>query len=763
MAPVNAMSRPEFHLRVVKEVGDIINNSDGLSLALQAVAEHLAASMQFDVVSIYLWDEKSDELVQSANHGLQYDNAKPIRLKSEEGLTGLVFRERKPLMAVPASAHPSYKYFPDSGEWRFESYLGVPIMLRRQCLGVLVAQLSDERAFQKGCDTLFEIIAHRLAGVLEVAGRIGNLTNSSRDERGTYKQATGVSQGIAFGPAHILDGLIKEFDTSVLSHHGLEKERFRLAMAREKVEKEMAQLVRYLEADGKLSAVEVGIFKAQQILLQDIELAQAVDNRLVDGRSAEFAVQKGVNDLYERFGATAPAFFKERLNDLLDLGEKLLVVLLDERGTEVGSRAFVPGAVLIAHEIGPARLMAYAKQGNVGGIVAEIGGEGGHMAILARSLGIPAVTGVKVADFARESDRMLVDGRTGFVFVNPPEVVVKEYEAYRSKQNELRKHLQEDGQNLKGCPFNVRVTANIGFPGDIAAARRAHIDDVGLLRTEFSFMQCATWPTVEEQARLYEEVAKEFDGYLTIRTLDIGSDKQLPYFEMPREENPMLGLRSIRFSMENMDGFQDQVTAILQTMQHGYPVRIMLPMVTQLWELDTAREILVSTCNSMGLHPNERPALGMMVEVPGVIYQLHDFLERVDFVSLGTNDLIQYLLTVDRNSAQVSHLYCEHHPIVIRFLDDLFQRVRVENKDITVCGEMGGNPLGLLILLALGYRKLSVLPERAFLVRALCKRLTERQLADIRFAILKESRPGDIQAYLNKQLESIYPELLQMD
>lgn len=762
MPPVNAMSRPEFHLRVVKEIGDIINNSEDLALALQAVAEHLAQAMQFDVVSIYLWDDRAHELVQLANHGLHYDNARPIRLKPEEGLTGLVYQERKPLTAVPASGHPRYKYFPDSGEWRFESYLGVPIILRRQCLGVLVAQLSEQRAFQKGCDTLFEIIAHRLAGVLEVAGRLAPL--SGRSETGTYRQATGVSQGIAFGPAHILDGLIKEFDTARLSAQDYEAEKARLAHAFEKVEKEMAALVRYLEADGKLSAVEVGIFKAQQMLLQDFELGQSVALRLQEpGRTAEYAVQKGVHDLYERFGATAPAFFKERLNDLLDLGEKLLIALLRERGTEVGARAFVPGAVLIGHEIGPARLMALANQGNVGGIVAEVGGEGGHMAILARSLGIPAVTGVKVADFAHEGDRMLVDGRTGFVFVNPPEVVVKEYEAYRSKQNELRKHLQEDGQNLKGCPFQVRVTANIGFPGDIAAARRAHIDDVGLLRTEFSFMQCTTWPTVEEQARLYEDVAREFEGYITIRTLDIGSDKQLPYFEMPREENPMLGLRSIRFSMENMDGFEDQITAVLQTMQHGYPVRIMLPMVTQLWELDTAREILVAACNSMGLHPNERPALGMMIEVPGVIYQLHDFLERVDFVSLGTNDLIQYLLTVDRNSAQVSHLYCEHHPIVIRFLDDLFQRVRAENKDITVCGEMGGNPLGLLILLALGFRKLSVLPERAFLVRALCKRLTEEMLTRIRHTILNESRPGDIQAFLNKELEAIYPELLQMD
>lgn len=758
----HSMSRPEFHLRVVKEIGEIINNSEDLSQALQEVAEHLAHSMQFDVVSVYLWDSHESKLVQAANHGLTYDRSSPIRLSPEEGLTGLVFQERKPIMAVPASGHPRYKYFPESGEWRFESYLGAPIILRRQCLGVLVAQLSEERAFQKGCDTLFEIIAHRLAGVLEVAGRLGPLSKAKNPE-GSYRQATGVSQGIAFGPAHILDGLIKEFNTPALSAQSQSQEKERLALAFEKVEKEMAALVRYLEADGKLSTVEVGIFKAQQMLLKDQELALSVSNRLQEGVSAEFAVQKGVFDLYDRFGATAPAFFKERLNDLLDLGEKLLVVLLDERGTQIGSRAFTPGAVLIAHEIGPARLMALVKQGAVGGLCTEIGGEGGHMAILARSLGIPAVTGIKVENFAHESDRMLVDGRTGFVFVNPPEVVVKEYEAYRSKQNELRRHLQEDGQNLKGCPFSVRVTANIGFPGDIAAARRAHIDDVGLLRTEFSFMQCPTWPTVEEQARLYEDVAREFEGYVTIRTLDIGTDKQLPYFEMPREENPMLGLRSIRFSMENMDGFQDQITAILQTMQHGYPVRIMLPMVTQLWELDTAREILVSTCNSMGLHPNERPALGMMIEVPGVIYQLHDFLERVDFVSLGTNDLIQYLLTVDRNSSQVSHLYCEHHPIIIRFLDDLFQRVRVENKDITVCGEMGGNPLGLLILLSLGFRKLSVLPERAFLVRALCKRLTEEQLTRIRLQILNESRPSDIQAFLNKELESVYPELLQLD
>lgn len=754
--------RPEFHLRVVKEINDIINDFPDLENLLQAVTEHLASSMQFDVVSIYLWHQEVGMLVQSANVGLCYDAACPIRLRPEEGLTGLVFRERRSLTAIPASGHPSYKYFPDSGEWEFESYLGVPILHKQNCLGVMVAQLREEQEFSPSCETLFEIIAQRLSGALEVAGRL----STSRSSVGNiiYRQGRGISQGIAWGPVHVMRGLFQSISLENLSYSEVGEEKLRLETAFDKVEKELGALVRYLQSDGKLSNSEVGIFKSQIQLLQDSVLRNAMRSRLEkDHHSAEAAVRLGVDDLFAQFGSSAPAFFRERLNDLRDIGEKLLQALLAERGSDFAGSNPLPGSILIAHELGPARLLALAGS-RIGGLVTEVGGEGGHMAIIARSLGIPAVSGIAdVETLVKSGEILLVDGRTGFIFVNPSDPLIREYDGYRRKQNEIKQHIREEGMDLRGCPFSVRITANIGFPGDIQSARRAGLDDVGLFRTEFAFMQRNAWPTVEEQVYIYEKVAEQFEGYLTVRTLDIGSDKQLPYFEMPREDNPMLGLRSIRFSMENTKYFSQQIMAVLKTMQMGYPVRILLPMVTQLWEVETAREILEGACNELGLHVNERPALGMMLEVPGVLYQLREFLEKVDFISLGTNDLIQYLLTVDRNSTHVGHIYCEHHPIVVRFLEDVIQKVRAAGKDLTVCGEMAGNPVGLLILLALGYRKFSVLPERAYLVRYICRNLTEARLSRIRQFILAEPHLTPMQTFLNRELELIHPELTIMD
>jgi phosphotransferase system enzyme I (PtsP) len=232
---------------------------------------------------------------------------------------------------------------------------------------------------------------------------------------------------------------------------------------------------------------------------------------------------------------------------------------------------------------------------------------------------------------------------------------------------------------------------------------------------------------------------------------------------MPREENPMLGLRSIRFSMENTQSLHEQLFAILQAWKLGCKVRVLLPMVTQLWEVDSVRQMMDSISEELELAPDNRPPLGMMIEVPGIFWQLDDFLPRIDFLSFGTNDLVQYLLCVDRNSSHVGHLYCEHHPIVIRFLAEVHKKVHAAGKSITVCGEMAGSPLGILILLALGYQQMSVVPQRAYVVRYIAKRISAAALARIRVEILHEPNTNQIQSFLGRELQAIHPDLMLID
>lgn len=338
---------------------------------------------------------------------------------------------------------------------------------------------------------------------------------------------------------------------------------------------------------------------------------------------------------------------------------------------------------------------------------------------------------------------------------------MRDYDSYRKKQEAIRSHLQEGGKDLLGAEVDVKVSANIGYPGDLPSAIAADLPDIGLFRTEFSFMQCSAWPTAQEQLEELRITCAAVPGWVTVRTLDIGSDKQLPYFSMPREENPMLGLRSIRFSMENQRFLTEQLRALLLAWKEGLRVRILLPMVTQIWEIDTVRRLMDSLAQELEMPAGNRPPLGMMIEVPGVIWQLEDYLPKVDFLSFGTNDLIQYLLCVDRNSSHVGHLYSEHHPVVIRFLEEV--RRKVKGKSITVCGEMAGNPMGILILLALGYEHLSVLPQRAFVVRYIAKRIGKQALAELKAELLAESNPNAIQSRLGRELQEIHPDLLSVD
>jgi len=762
MSPI-LQARPDFHLQVVKEITEILNSPAETGSILKSVVDYLAQSLQYDVVSIYLWDPRSGLLVLAANHGLSFDAQNPPRMSPEEGLTGLVFQEQHPTMVMPASRHPRYKYFPELGEQLFETFLGAPILLKHRCLGVLNLQSRLTHEYNSSQEALLEIIASRLAGVIEVAGRLDNIEVRSDGKGGPFRQGAGVSSGIANGPVHKLEALHKTLKSSELSRQSADIELVRIRKICLEVDEQLAELLHTLATEATMSEAELGIFKAHRQLLSDPMFQDGLQERILKGDCcAEAAVQESVEALCKQFMALGPAFFRERLFDLRDVEDRLLRSLLRERGQMVAPADVLPGSILMAHEVGPTHLIALSSL--IRGVVTEVGGEGGHMAILARSLGIPAITGIEgLMDLVQDGDVVLVDGRTGFLFVNPVEALVRDYDRYRKKQEEIRSHLQDGGSDLVGAHLPIKVSANIGFPGDLNSAVQAGLLDIGLFRTEFSFMQRSTWPSIDDQFAQIVETCAAVPGWVTIRTLDIGSDKQLPYFTMPREENPMLGLRSIRFSMENRHSLSEQLHAILLAWKEGHKVRILLPMVTQVWEIDTVRQMIDTIANEIGLPQNTRPPLGMMIEVPGVFWQLDDYLPRVDFLSFGTNDLIQYLLCVDRNSSHVGHLYCEHHPVVIRFLDDVLRKVGASGKSITVCGEMAGNPLGILILLALGYTQMSVVPQRAYVVRYIAKRVGEAALKRIREYILREPNTHMIQSMLGRELEAIHPDLLAVD
>ncbi|MGH7885444.1 MAG: phosphoenolpyruvate--protein phosphotransferase [Thermodesulfobacteriota bacterium] len=757
------IDKEHLHLRLVHEISDLINKSTGLDIILRNVVRKIAATLRFNVVSIYVWDNSKKGLRLRANVGLNVKSRNSIFLKSDEGLTGVVHKTKRPLIAMPASKHPSYKYFPEIGEEEYESYIGVPIILNNVCVGVLVGQNKDQRPINPAEETLFQIVSLSLAGLLEVADTLDRLKTKSivTHETRTY-QGKGVSSGMAIGRAVLFKGLFQQISIDKFKPSTPEKEKEKIQNAIKAVCDELKNTIKELDSGNMLSKSEIEIFEAHLMMLNSSALEQSLLKHIeADKMSAEAAVVECIESLASQFESLTDNYLRERAQDFRDIGERLLQRLIQSKGKnnslELGS-----DSVILSKEIGPSFVSILYKN-KVRAVVTEKGGETSHAVIIAKSLGIPVVTGIEnIYNIVLPGEELIVDGRTGFIFTNPDESLKNEYKSSFRKSKETKKFIEEkikeDSNNLLG----ISITANIGFPIDIELARHYGIKSVGLFRTEFAFTQFKKWPGVRSQVKAYKDVSKNFDGIITIRTLDIGADKLLPYLNMPEEENPLLGLRAIRFSMEYLSLFRDQIKSILLAIRKGSKFKILLPMITSVWEVETAKQIIEELSKEIGLASSDIPELGVMMEVPALVYQLEDYKDMIDFVSVGSNDLIQYLLAVDRNSNVVGHLYSAFHPSVVRMLDILCKKVKSIDKELSICGEIAGKPNGALLLLALGYRHLSISPSQFPYIKYLSAKVTENELRELRDKVLTMNKQSEIEGYTNDVLSSIEPKLLEI-
>jgi len=767
MSTGNLIDRADFHLKIVQEISDLVNKSTGLNTILKRVVNKVASSLHFDVVSVYVWDEQNQQLYLRSTKGLSVNPLKdPITLKPNEGLTGLVFQKSRPLTVMPASKHRRYKYFPEIGEEEYESYIGVPILLQNRCVGVLVGQTKEKRVINPAEEMIFEIIASRLAGLLEVADRLERLKTPSivKHETRTY-QGKGVSTGIAIGNVFLFRGLFQQISSEESEKSDPKVEKIRITEALSDVEADLENLVKTLDSKKLLSKAEIEIFRAHLLVIQGKTLRNTMYEKLKQKNiSAELAVVEAIEDIAEQFESLPDRYLREKAQDFRDIGERILHELLKLDNGNVQMVEPEENSILVANDIGPS-FISMLFNNSVSAVVIEKGGETSHAVIIAKSLGIPAVVGINnICNLIKPGDKLIVDGKTGFIFTNPDESLISEYKNSYSNIIKIREVIDREGNKKSGEKrLGVKLTANIGFPIDIDSAKQYGIQNVGLFRTEFAFTQFEKWPKVREQLRIYKNVAKNFDGYITVRTLDIGADKLLPYFDFPKEENPLLGLRAIRFSMEYLDLFKDQIKAILLATKKGYKFKILLPMITNLWEVETAKGIVGNLAKEVGISSADIPPLGVMMEVPAMIYQLDEYNDLVDFISIGTNDLIQYVLAVDRNSNMVRHLYSGFHPAVLRLLNDVYIKTQYLGMDVSVCGELAGTPSGALCLLSLGYNQLSASPANVPTIRYLCNRINKDLLNTVRHKILNTRKKSDIERFIIETLESIDPALIEIE
>ncbi len=738
------------YLEVLNDTAAVVAASDSVREALGRTVELVARRLGLDVCSIYLFDAEVEELVLAASHGLLPDSIGKVSMGLEEGLTGLVGKTQRPLFTSSAQEHPQFKFFPQTGEERFTSFGGIPLLRHGKLEGVLTVQTARQYEFGANEQLMLATLGGLVVSIIDVSELLARSEAPPSEERALCLTGLGTSPGIGMARAVVMgvraENLPPPAQESLCAAEELERFEEALAESFEEADRMIASL---REAGAGGEAVE--ILQAHRTLLGDPHFVDTVRQLISqEQQGASAAVINAISPTIEAFSKIE--VLQEKSHDLIDIRTQLLAHLgLSVESEIIGDEP----VVVMAQTLTPAQT-ATLDPDTVVAVVTEHGSETSHMSILARSRGIPAVVGVAgLLEKIRRGDTLLVDGHNGFVFVNPDERTCTGY--FERKEQEEAAH-QAIVKNVErydagGGVTPHQVEINLGFSGEVQQAIDSGAQSVGLLRTEFFYMQRSAWPTVSEQTAYYKRIFAAFEGgAVTVRLVDIGGDKKLPFMEELDEPNPILGLRSVRWLLEHPDIYRTQLSAVIGAadVSPGTTVRIMVPMVTSLWEMRAAREIYTEVRKQSG--SSRQLPFGMMVEVPAVLYQLEDYLPVADFFSIGSNDLVQYMMAVDRNNERVRDRYVPHHPAVLHALYGVVTQLRRHWRVPSVCGEMASMPATALALMALGFERFSVLPRNYPLIRYLSQSVVAENLDVLRQELLAQDNADAVAWLLREKL-----------
>ncbi|MBI2353454.1 MAG: phosphoenolpyruvate--protein phosphotransferase [Deltaproteobacteria bacterium] len=729
-------SQPSIGLRTLEDISAIILHSHDLQETLDNIVGIVARRMGSDVCSIYLLERDGETLMLKATKGLSKASVNRISMKTHEGLCGLVVEGRGMVMTDNAPAHPRYKYFKETREEKFLSFHGLPLFERKAPIGVIVIQTREARRFSEDEISALRTITFQIGSIVQNARLLDSIQHKEQ-ERAWFEQeltklkndspsrvsrksktakqgpqalaltGTAASAGFCRGRIYILDRFSdKVIKVAKVGARPEEHRKFTLALEKAKIQ------TIYMEkrVSETLSEDDAAIFHTHLMILEDRGFVTKVGDMIEEGMGATRAVHEVVQHYVQAFSAMEDPYLRERSADMEDIGRRIIDCL---EGNGKGAVRLKEQRVIVAEEIFPSDL-AMLEHDKILGLVTEKGNVYSHAAIMAKSLGIPAVLGAAgVMGAANVKDEIILDGTSGHVYLNPDDAVKKEYERLERDHAGRLKEMKglRDLPAVTGDGTKIVLNANIGLLSDVRVANAHGAEGVGLYRTEFPYMARSTFPNRSEQATLYARILEGFPGQqVNIRTLDIGGDKGLPYFTYPREDNPFLGWRSIRFSLERQDIFREQLAGILLASPAGHPT-IMFPLISCVDEIRQIREILVSVREELELGGHDMRGdipLGIMIEVPAAV-QIVDFLmAEVDYVSIGTNDLIQYTLAADRNNPRVRQYYDPHHPAVLHAIKRVADAAAKTGKKASVCGEMAADPLNALLLMGMGIREFSL-------------------------------------------------------
>ncbi|WP_439120870.1 phosphoenolpyruvate--protein phosphotransferase [Marivita sp.] len=689
---------------------------------------HLTAdSMGTEVCSIYLFrDDETLELC--ATQGLNPESVHQTRMKLGEGLVGRVARTGKVINAADAPSAKGFRYMPETGEEIYSSFLGVPIQRLGEKLGVLVVQSKEAREFSADEIYALEVVAMVLAEMAELGAFVGEgAALQARHTQSVLIRGVTAQEGTAEG--HIWLHEPRVVVTNLVGDDPA-KEHARLTEAVENLRVSVDQLMAVASGDTE----QVQVLEAYRMFANSKGWLRRMEENIDRGLSAEAAVEKEQSDVRARMLQANDAYLRERLQDLDDLSNRLLRILTGQ-GTQTGAE-LPENPILVARNIGPGELLEYGRQ--LRGIILEEGSVGSHAAIVARALAIPLVIGAKrIQNEALNGDHVMVDGDQGVVHLRPDDTVVNAFRdkmAMQAKAQERYASIR-DKPAVTLCGKTIRLDMNAGLMADLPSLESSGAEGVGLFRTELQFLVRSQMPKRTELAALYSRVLDAAQGKRVVfRTLDIGSDKVLPYMQAQDEPNPALGWRAIRVGLDKPGVMRMQLQALLRA-ANGRPLSIMFPFVAQYEEYTAARaEVNKAIARETKLgHPlPEKLEIGAMLETPSLAFACKKFYEEVEFLSIGGNDLKQFFFAADRENERVRRRYDTLNVSFLSFIEDIIARCKATNTRLSFCGEDAGRPVEALCLAAIGLHSLSMRPASVGPVKHLLRRCN---LDDVRKVI----------------------------
>ncbi len=729
--------------QMMRQLHEIMASADEAEVRLNKVVHLVAVNMVAEVCSAY-FIRGGDTLELFATEGLKAEAVHHTRLRVGEGLVGLVAATGSSLNLSNAQDHPKFAYRPETGEEIYKSMMAVPILRTGKVVGVLAVQNKASRHYSEEEEEALQTIAMVLAELV-VSGDLITAQDEKDggDERAGIKHFGGMvfAEGLAEGVV-----VLHEPKLEILQHLS---EDYKLQL--EKLDKGFESLLKQL--DEIMSAEDIlhhgehrEILDVYKLFARDKGWRLKIEDAIESGLTAEAAVEKIQVENRSKMMKTEDPYLRERLSDLDDLANRLIRHLMGKAGT-AADKSLPQEAVVVANNMGPAELLEYDRD-KLNAVLLQEGSHTSHVAIVARALGIPMIGQIdeNILDLD-DGEQIIVHGLDGEVYVNPPPEILESYRDTIAARAKLLARYDDmrDKPVITKDGIEIELVINGGLAMDIEGMHRTGATGVGLFRTEFQFMISKTLPRINPQAEFYKSIIDAADGKpVTFRTLDIGGDKEVSFLKRDNEDNPALGWRAIRIALDRPALLRYQLRALI-TAAAGTTLNVMFPMITNVAEFKLAKSILEKELSRHKQNNRPMPTevkVGTMLEVPSLVWQMDALLPLVDFISIGSNDLMQFFYASDRDNPKLSNRYDTLSPPALKMLKYISDKCSEHEIPLTLCGEIGGKTLGALALLALGYRRLSVAPAAIGPVKMMIRSLDIGQAEDFIEELVSRSEPN---------------------